>query len=740
MTQGATVRMTGVLSPGVSPGLLVGTVTGGDDPETLVGTVDRSLIESYDGDTVYYRARLKIDGTWVDAEDILDGITLSEGLDTPITMLTFRLAGPEWAHAVTEQTWTRTPVELYVTRGTPDDVQAEELWLTGYVHTGSEGTDAGGPTDEVQAYNTSGKLAEYLLCHEVEPHSGLYRGEIVETLLEAAGITDHDVPRGAEYKKGLFTDSAKLWEFVLPFVEPEGWQVREKADGGIVVWEPKLKRYPEPPDHEWGPGDWFIAGRKSVPPTDVPNRWVIRGTSALRTDLLGQEVSTETVEIKEIYAPKIAVQQQDTAGAITSTGFSAESEVLRTVRKIVTTTTKRGNLILSQNVEEWSWYNPRKAQLRTPNGAEPDGPAGGYYYVASYIDEDGEYRMWKKERFLRTGIRRQEFSYDNDSNLTSGIERIWGYFGRTAGVKPAPAGASWVAHQNVASDGMSYSDTDPESGVTDLRQIDYWTQGEEHHRTFVYAADGGPLIKEQVDSWGYYSAQSAIDTSGLYVRYDGSGQADVVAPFQLFSTKTKWNILSSDYLLQGELEREERYAVSHRVGGTYDWGEFSSERVSESFQVAYEKNTVYNILSEDSYEKVTHDSDGESTVEVILGRLPYTRYQTSAWTRLVQEPIELEWSDPTLLAWFGTHSEVLSNSYIQDLSEAQKLLGFRLGRELAFSHTISRPLTLARKGDTVRLSDPASGLDVRALVVGLSVRFAADGSVDATYDLEEPIL
>lgn len=717
-------RLSGtVVASGDRPGTFVGTVDNGETPATFVGTVSLSLVNAYGATCIRTGYRIVLNGVEIPDADLVS-FDLKESLDSSITFLDFVLVGPQYAVLANRQTWTITPVELYVVNGPPGS-EREELRFTGYVRTGREE----GSTVKVSCYDELGRFSEFALCHEIEPLAGMTRGAIVRELCADAGLTAVDVPDGAVYTKGIQAKNVKLIEFLRPFVEPEGWKLRSVPrafdDGGgvLTAWSPALKLAPQAADDVWD-----LSRSQSIrlePPSGVPSRWVLRGYGAVFVDELGQQTKTQVTEVWDLYAPKVAIFQQDTAGVITSTGFDPLSASLRMVQRLVDTTVSRGGKVLLRESTEWGWYNRRAAKAYT----NPP----GYGYLNVFIDEEGEYVTSPRESFLQVSLNRVIYAYDINGNATGATEELSRYFRRTMGVMNPNDGGTSVVTAYVYGDDDSYYDRYERYGLA-----------ESHVTTRTFDAATGAEAQVITKSWGYVSPRSAIGPEtwvGGYVRSNGIGQINLVANWQQYAEKTTRNIIS-DGTLQGTLEIEKRFDTARILKdfGAYQWGEYDSNSAFEQLMISGTRKVQFNVLSSETYEKVTREAGKPPVRETLTGRVPQPRYKASAWTYLAQQPIELIVDDPVAEAFFGFKRETVQNDSIQSLEEAERVVRNRRARALAYRVTVARNESHLRLGSTVFLKHPDHSLAHRGLMVEANTRRSRpQPSQTANYTFEVPL-
>lgn len=722
-----------VVASGDLAGTFVGTVDNGETPATLVGTVSRGLVEAFGADCIRTGFRIVLGGVEIPDADLVD-YNLRESADSLVTFLDFSLFGVEYSVLATLKTWTLTTVELWTING-PPGAEREELRFTGYVMTGDQQSSGPGATVKVSCIDPLGRFAEFPLCHEIDPLSGLTRGEIVRELCADAGLTSVDVPPGAVYTRGVQAKGTRLGEFLRAFGEPEGWLFRWRpepfddnpAGGTLQAWTPTLKRAPLAADDSWDLSR--CASFQLTPPRDVPSRWVVRGYGALYTDELGQTTKVHVTEVSGLYAPKVAINEQAAGtGAITPTGYSPYAATLRMVQRITNTTVSRGNKVLMQDALEEGWYNPRTAKQDT-NGSS-------YDYVAAFIDEDGEYVQDWQERFRAVARNRFTYDYDADGNNVGGTEEVYRFYRRTMGVGPAGNSTVSVVGAYIYGDDNSY-----------FLHSETFGLAEKHIVVRTYDEETGAEAAVTTQSFGYFSPRCAIGPGailGHYHRADGYGQVDLVANWMQYAETENRNIVIEG-TLAGTIELRSRYDTGRVLAGTgtYQWGEYDSYSSSQTLRLADIKSVQFNVLSagpDGSFERITRETNQTPVREIVSGRVPQQRYMAGPWTYLAQQPIELIIDDPVAEELFGFRREVPQNDHIQSLEEAELVVSTRRRRALSYRITVARNETHNRVGSTVFLTHPDHALVHRALMFdSSSTRNRPKASQLGTYVFEVPL-
>lgn len=706
------LRATGVLTVAAPPASLVGSLATVGDPASgsLTGEVVGGAVAAWEPAStgLYSWARVKLAGAWIPEADLAGPIAITTSLDELGTRWEVSLRGAAYSPLVTESTWARVAIEVWRWHGPLDDLHGgDAAELVGVVLGASPMQSAeGGPVIRLQCGDVLAAAGERELCYELPPETNWRRGQIVADILTGLGLTS-SLPAGAIYGKPLQLVSQRVDRVLEEFVEPEGWYLRRRpSDGKIEAYSADIAEHPLPVDAVWTPDDWDSI--ELEPPSRVASRWVIRGTSSLTIDEGGIERRLTTTIVKALYAPVVALERQDDAGVLTSSGLSPGTPTLREVARLVDEQIYRGGLLWQQITTEWGWYNPLAATLKTDDGL---GPADGYDYSAVWIDEEGNGVTYPTERYLKLGERRTVHTYDAARNRIASREEVRRYGARVHAVHAyddetldGVGDTAWVY-----TDGESY---DEPNERYDLQEV--------HETTYQFRAGGGPEIESIQESYGYAIRPIGPRPSG-YVTASGLEVLDIVANWQIVERLRTSKVLAQDDNVMGEVVARSAW----RPGGV--------------FGLVEQESKAYVIESEEQFTEIQY-KPGERREVTVVGGTPLPRYTRSAWTRLRSEPIEVIWEDGTVEAWFGFGRQVFDHPYVQSTAEARAVLDRRRARALCHRATVTRTETGVAEGSTVRLIDPAIGIMHRGVVVERRrTHDLATGRPLGVYVLELPL-
>ncbi len=739
----ATAGLRGTVAGGAAAATLFGAVANPEAsaPATLHGTVSRAAIEAVDAVSTSVGVRVKIAGQWVPAHELAGPVAWNESADSHRRSVTLSLAGARWSIFRTLATWTLTPIEIWTVQGQPP-APLGELEFRGWIRSGSRQQGVGEPVVELECDD----VAPYdgaELCYELAPFGGLTRGEIADVLAAGGGIAATDTPAGAVYDRPLFTDGRRMFEMLADLGAPEGWSWRmlpTTPGPTLQAYVPQLKQPPQPPDWVWHASGADPGGIQYEAPRDPSTRWVVQGLGSVYADESGLERELIRTQVIAPYAPKIAVQRQETSGTITDLSPSFPPVSDRIVSVIEVENQRRAGVDVLQLTREWGFYNPAAAKYRTPGTIEGPGPVGiGYHYTLAFIDQDGAYTSWPIERFVQLGERRLKWFHGPDLRVDRQRAEEHRWHRRRRAVRSGLSATPDVIEAYIGDDDVSYQRFTAQAG--DMRPIETFGLDLEHETVFTYDEETGASTAETLQTVQWYVLGASVDSASHFVNHDGRGQLHDSTNRQLVGTRTVSHLLTQDRRILGSVEIESGYDASPAPEGPHDWGSFTSFLDIEQFRPVSRRQIVYNRRADGTVEEVTFPSDGVPTSRIIAGRQPLPRFLESPWTTLRSRPIEHVLDDEALAELFGFRLETLSLDHLLSLEEAQALALRLRRRATAVRATWRRAETRARVGDTVLLIDPPHGVAHRALLVDRQVtRDPIRGSATATYSLEVYLL
>lgn len=704
---------------------------GGSAELDITGTLSTTVVESWTATSWACGVAVKIAGAWIPDENLVGSIQWRRSIDTWRKSARVTLSGKALSVFQTINTWTRQPAEIWTYQGPVGAVQST-LELRGHVRPGTRQSGGVDPVIEIEIDDT-GYYDDERLCAEVAPDSGLTRGAIARAIAASGGLTTTRIPDGDVYDRPFIAADQELGRALRELGDPVGWSWRIVPEGAGVVleaYQPRLKVAPQVPDDVWTPADWD--GISIQAPERPASRVIVRGLVAVSYDEAEIETEIRKTTVTEVFTLSRAAEEQDTSGTITPIS-DPSGETTGVTLELITTVRRRAGKELSVYTLERSYRNPKGAVLRTPDPAEGDGThPDGYHYCASYIDAEGEYRLWRAARFGDTSERRITNTYDGTTGkLSTATTDVYRWFERPAGVKSAVA-AAWVTGVSVGTDDNSYLTV---SSSGSRRTYQEYGLAERHIVTYTYG-DAGAVVADVQTSYDYTSPRAAVDVSGHYVRYDGSGQEDLVANFIKSREVTRREEVV-DGLVLSRTEREAGYHVLVKRDGAYDYGGGeASSRVVATWRTYRSKAEVYVYRTDGGVDKLTFSTGDVPRLERV-SQVPAPRYGLSAWTVLRQTTGEAIVDDPAIAELFGVEVLVVNSATMTSIVQALEIAQRQAQRSRAHRVTVQRLLGRVREGDTVLLLDPGHGIADRALVVDVGASHdIATGARSTTYELE----
>jgi len=690
---------------GVLPRLAIIFAAGNERPASL--DVSASLLERFESASLELGLRVMLAG--VDVTRYLTGsLEISDSIESVIRQGTLTLTGREWMPHSNWSTWTRTPLQIYLTLGPPGQ-SYELLELDGLVDT----ADPTGYETKISFADKGLQFATAKPCFSLDPLAGLSRGEIMRRVAEMSGAV-LDSPGGGPYTKPVEVTSTELFPWLAAFAAPEGWYLRVDNEGRIETYRADLVPPGTPPAATWLDAD-LLEQLKIQPPDEVPSRIIVRGNTAVSIDELGFETTIEVSETRAVMTPAPAVSWQNSDGSLTP--ITVEANYIDRVRSRITkTSTRKGERLLREVELEEGWYNPRTSLLTTGSagGGLGLGPAEeGYYYVTTYIDGDGQAVALRQQQFFPLHRIETDYTYDEETGtLLSQVTRTYAWYTRRGGVRSASSEGPSVVGVGIGDDGASYL---PIAGIWGIEAFGLF---HEARAEYTYDEASGAATKQTVTESSYLAPRASIDTfTTNFVNADGYGMFGAFANWRTIRRTDRSTTVDSSGRVSLEVDTITEWWAPTGPRGSYDWGQ--EERgpwKTERFRYRESNRRSYRILNSTSYEVAAVEKGTAQPTEIRQGAPPVPAYLGSPWRQLVQSPAEVLFDDPELAELLGERITVLNSPYLETEEEAVRLAWRLLDAEFAHDITLKRRLSWIRPGDTVLLNDPQTGFVGRAVV------------------------
>lgn len=714
------------------------------DSGAMLGVLSTASKKSFDGDVVQIirdpslvpvDSNNAIGATSYGFQILLDTVDVTESIIGDVSILIeidrltsaeFTLHGKPFSFVVTEQTWTRTRVDIFFIQGLFSE-QTERLQFSGYVH---KGTPEGDFSYRVTALDLGLVSSRNKVCLELAPDTGLTRDQILDDVLTTAGFAGTDFPGMKLYDKP-FNFTGEVWGEAVEFAEPEGLHVRVNNAGIVEGYSITLK---STPDHIWDVAE-MLKMPAVTPPDSVESTWVFRGdvtSESTGTETQGVEIELRSTNVFGIFNNQ-TIRRQQTDGQIVDRNFQLGSPHSSFTKfqliKIVETEIHRlaGDIILKID-RELSFKNPKSARYETVAGQTGPGPQGTNF-VACFITEDEEFVVWSSAKFVITLERRETFNYDSQGTDIGSIIESFEYYQRTEAVQTDTG--SHVVGTYVGSDNMSYDRNGPS-----LYQIEGYGLKSRFELERIYDNNTGAQVDEIQTTFGWYSVRAEVDNN--YVLFNGEGQQDFTALFQKIETITKPFVIDSSGRKVGEIKATSEYFVQESSVGTFNWGQFSAESESETFRTTEIDATAFDALSSSVFTKTKYTGEGLRDSETFPGKPPVPRYTASSFTRYISVPSEVIVIDSLIEGWFGRKSKVVTIKHALTVDELKDILTRRRSRELSFHIMVVRLQTLGELGDTVLVADFNQGIFHAGVIISIRHTRGYANSV-SEYVIEFPL-
>jgi len=157
------------------------------------------------------------------------------------------------------------------------------------------------------------------------------------------------------------------------------------------------------------------------------------------------------------------------------------------------------------------------------------------------------------------------------------------------------------------------------------------------------------------------------------------------------------------------------------------------------FQITHIKTTTYQAYGTDAYLLTIEDRDVlnntvTTTTSIIDGKAPLAPTVNSALSNLIQQPI-LNVLDDNCDFIPGT--DTIDGTYLDDGSDAAKAAKRAMQRNTAIVRRVKHAANpLMKIGHTIRLVDPARGLDARHILTRRTIEMTDAGAADEVLEME----
>jgi len=635
------------------------------------------------------------DGVWMTLPDREVGnvCTIEEDADTFGDRLTIQLVGPRFSPFSRALLRAMTGVRITYVIGSPLHEHRQQVF-SGFVASATFSTNP--PAATVICLDEAGRHAmKKLPDFSVAPSSGRTRMSIVTEMLTQADIPhalDFGGGDGGTVTKPVVPGDRPVLEFIREYLWVIGLEIG--FENNILVSRPfGLDR---PPTLELTPANLIPPADLTSPETLSPN--VLGVVSVSYTPVAGEggEVTTpEEVLTVAPYAAKVYTQLQTGDGTLIANPGPFQSASPQLISRILTNTTKRGNVETRYEQTEEEFY----AKRGTRNTIVEDEESSLGYVIepdAGFIFEDGSTRAVPSESFqlVRRTLRTA------DLTMINGLSAV------------DPAFNVWVTRRierryqhrffRLSLWNVSWSPTEvTETLLRDNAKI----------------SDDGQAVEDGYETLGKYGAEEETETE-YEINADGTLASETV-------TERFHSIGAPRFRSDGA----RGYGVDNR-----EYTDRDAEVIGPTNAHAGWRKTVkrYSLIKgdEDRYRttETLTDSDGkgpEVKTTTAVGSLPRVERVDAATS---SQEIRAEAVDAERVALAGQEiNSTVHNEWIENEAEARTLAIILAKQAGAIRIECDMPIeTLLHKGRTVQVSVPNAAISDRIFHVRAVSRNAAD--------------
>ena len=351
--------------------------------------------------------------------------------------------------------------------------------------------------------------ADVPLCYELQPFSGLHRGEIVKQLATAVGIPLEKVfvPVGGIVNKPMLLSNESFMPFLADFIAPENWYAHFDENGNLIVEPIERKNAPLLPDWtlDESKGDFDLDNFEETPPSKPGTRYfviwneVVRGTGPGGNPL--EQTTRTTEEISDIYNPQcVKVRPSGAASNLFGDGSYRAllvSELMVISRKITEITTRDG-IEVKRLVTNYGFYNPAAYD---PNfDTDPPGSSyDGAYGDQSFHRDEVESLMEISEDTIITSL-------DVNGTILGTVETTKGWYApHRAATFPSGDRTKIINDAGATPPSYVYA-----GGSARIQTAETYLVTSKVETSYFYSPDG-TLGSKVVKTSGYYSPDSRCD-------------------------------------------------------------------------------------------------------------------------------------------------------------------------------------------------------------------------------------
>lgn len=580
--------------------------------------------------------------------------------------------------------------------------------------------EAGRKIGRYQGLSSGARYDRILAEYSRPPGHGLPRGRVIGETAALAGWTAQSLAPGGRMDKEIVITANDSWTATdLELAEIDGRALTEDSFGNLT--NPIDGYNPSRPvDLVLGLGQ-LTGSQSATAPGDIVTRVTVTGTQQVTRDACGRRTVQQEAISKSIYAPRVAVYQQNGAGTLLTTGLVQDAASLRVTGKTLSVREYACDTLLAERAYTYGFYNPLAVRYKVTDAAGTLSPVAGVYLYEGAAGDDTMAYRWERERLVLIGYTETVYSYDDQGFLVNVTTRkdFLHFAGAALLFRPDTTvgwnEADWITNRLLLGNrsGVSGSSADPAAYTEHMpREVpgnDYLglAPGQEREREVVTYDNlvtetlGGILVgyvqRETTQRYSYFAPQG-----GLWQFAGGEGRSMETERLALYEEE------SVDYLPE---EGDGSHGEVRTLSREGQVSEVSVQHGLDGFLPPAQR----------SLDLVPPASSYGSPEDAANG-LPASRGESA--------PIEAEVIDYALESFHPRNEARISNQWIETPAEGQALgtreiregSAYEVAIELAGANFMLRPgHRLQTPGIADLLADaasPADLMDVYVRVVG----------------------
>lgn len=636
------------------------------------------------GFSVYYRFELEIEGKRVRRDEIAGELTVDRHLFGGVTV-SWTLTGRRWAWWATDDSWTRKRFELRRYLGSTILCEKALPVIQGVI----TGADPQGESIAIQAADRRGESA--VLCLDLPPAERT-RAEVLRYVFEVGlGYTVVTPDDGGAYSGGLLLDGENPWAWALEFVEPLLWFF--ELDGSRIIFR-ELTAVARPDRavtmHRWSSLE--INSRPGIDlPSGSPSLYLIRsqvvrmGVYIVRTRRFERRNDTFAIPVAD------SIQHAD--GSIDPVSIPSPVDDMLVEAVILREMIRPDGQLDRQTTTRQGWRLPEAALLRTFGG--------DYLYREVYMRE-GRGVAWARARFETLDIEDVSFEYSDGQQVGRTVDRT--------GDHRKPRAVASHSSPTMSADDLRPRPTIDNSfvyadGKASSTAVAIWGKYQSVQESYTWNGNGVQIgTPQQTYGWAILVVRPPGDNPApaWYQDADGTGLEAIESTWQRLASSDEIHAVATGEI-EGTVTTIGRYEEPPMTpAGRFEWpngGRSSLDR--QPFVQREERDLLFLRPGGAVRRRIT--DDGVERRELLHNR-PLATHQSSAWTSVVVEALEVLVADPTAESRWGLDTLTIDHRYCESVEDGRRVALMKIflnGPEV----TVDRPIDDIRLGDRVEMWD-----------------------------------